>query len=715
MNFVFINPPREIAANNIWRIINSENPPLGIALLSAIWDEKGHSSQIIDAAALQLKIPEIITMINPATDFVGITATTPEISHALVIARKVREIFPNIKIIMGGAHPTVFHKELVGDKLCDMVVRNEGEIPIVELAKGTPCNLIPNLTWRKSDNEVVVNPDAETYVDLNTLPLPAYHKLPMHLYHSALGAARQAPSIGMITTRGCPGKCTFCFSGMFGSQIRFTSAVRIVEHIEHLQNNYGIREISFYDDTFTANKKNVAELCQLILLKNIKLSWSCFSRVDSVTPELLLLMKKAGCHQIMYGFETVDTNILKNINKGTNLEQSKKAIDWTQAAKINVRGAFMLGNPGETITSMGKTINYATTMAIPFAVFNITTPYPGTAMYKEFSTKNLLMHQNWDLYNLAEPILTLDTVSGDAVKQYYYKAYRDFYLRPGFILKHIFSRHTLAELLIYVKAVSKVTGLLFRNAFSKQSLQGAMLVSNNLVKKNKYSFFCPAYYDENNIAKVVEKAVSLFSEIAQDYEICIINDGSPDETGKVCEELSKKYEKVKVIHHKTNLGYGVALKDGFLHANKFEYVCFTDGDNQYDVYDFKKMIPLLPEYDMIIGSRKQNANSNIRKVISFCYNFSVRLLFGTKFRDMGAALRIVKRSAVNNISILCDGSFAPAEIIIKLHKLDYKIGIVPISSYPRIYGKSTSLSPKNFAKTILEMLKVLINVRLKRY
>lgn len=471
MNFVFINPPRKIAPNNIWRIINSENPPLGIALLSAIWDGQGQSSQIIDAAALKLKIPEIIAMINPTTDFVGITATTPEISSAVNIAQKVREIHPNIKIIMGGAHPTVFHKELVRDRICDMVVRNEGEFTITELAKGTPYNLIPNLTWRKSDNEIVANPDAETYVDLNNLPLPAYHKLPMHLYHSALGAAKKEPSIGMVTSRGCPGKCTFCFSGMFGSRVRFMSPLRIIEHIEHLQKNYGIREISFYDDTFTSNKKNVAGLCQLILSREIKLSWSCFSRVDSVTPELLLLMKKAGCHQIMYGFETVDENILKNINKEINLDQFQKAIEWTKAAKINIRGAFMLGNPGETKSSMEKTINFARKTRIPFAVFNITTPYPGTAMYKEFSARNLLLHQNWELYNLAEPILKLDTVSGEAIKQYYYKAYRDFYLRPDFILRQIFSKHTLAELLIYAKAVSKLTGSLLSNVFPKKACE----------------------------------------------------------------------------------------------------------------------------------------------------------------------------------------------------------------------------------------------------
>lgn len=236
-----------------------------------------------------------------------------------------------------------------------------------------------------------------------------------------------------------------------------------------------------------------------------------------------------------------------------------------------------------------------------------------------------------------------------------------------------------------------------------------------IMKKNTYSFFCPAYYDEKNIAIVVEKAVSLFSEIAENYEIYLINDGSPDDTGKVCEKLSEKYEKVKVIHHKINLGYGATLKDGFLNANKFEYICFTDGDNQYDVYDFKKMIPLLPEYDMVIGEREHNANSDLRKFISLCYNFSVRLFFGVNFKDMGAALRIVRKSAVNNINIICSGSFAPAEIVIKLHKMGHKIGVVPISSYPRIHGKSTSLSPKNIMKTIMEMLKVMVNIRQKRF
>jgi len=181
MHFVFINPPRKIESDNIWSIINSANPPLGLALLAAIWDRQGHSSQIIDAAVLNLSAGEIIERINPATDFVGITATTPEISGAVKIARLLREKLPRIRIVMGGAHPTVFHRELIRDNICDMVVRNEGEKAVMMLAGGMPCDLIPNLTWRNADHEIIVNRDAETYADLNELPLPAYDKLPMHL------------------------------------------------------------------------------------------------------------------------------------------------------------------------------------------------------------------------------------------------------------------------------------------------------------------------------------------------------------------------------------------------------------------------------------------------------------------------------------------------------------------------------------------------------
>jgi len=297
----------------------------------------------------------------------------------------------------------------------------------------------------------------------------------MHLYHSALGAARWQPSIGMVTSRGCPGKCTFCFSEMLGQQVRLTSPFRIIEHIEYLQKDFGIREISFYDDTFTTSIDHVIEFCRQILEKRNKISWSCFARVDTVTPDLLRLMKRAGCHQIMYGFETTEATILKNINKKINVEQFQKAIAWTRTAKINIRGAFMLGSPGETEASMRKTIDFAKKGGIQLAIFNITTPYPGTAMYKEFSRKNSLLHQNWDLYNLGQPVLKLDTVSAEVVRRYYYKGYREFYLRPAFIFRYFFSIRTFSEIRTYSNAIFKISFGLLKSIFS------------NLFKKEKTS------------------------------------------------------------------------------------------------------------------------------------------------------------------------------------------------------------------------------------
>jgi radical SAM superfamily enzyme YgiQ (UPF0313 family) len=290
----------------------------------------------------------------------------------------------------------------------------------------------------------------------------------MSLYHSALGAARKKPSIGMITSRGCPGKCHFCFSEMFGVKIRWMSPERILEHILLLKQRYGIREISFYDDTFTADHNRIAVLCQMLLNQKVKISWSCFARVDTVSPDLLLLMKKAGCHQVMYGFETSDETILDRFNKRTNLEQAQNAIRWTKAADINIRGAFMLGSPGETAESIRSTIAFAKKSGIQLAIFNITTPYPGTPLYREFLSKNALLHQNWDLYNRSEPVLNLDTLTPQEVKDFYYKSYREFYLRPVFILRHILKIRTFSEFTISVEALLKMIHLLFRKLFHRQ-------------------------------------------------------------------------------------------------------------------------------------------------------------------------------------------------------------------------------------------------------
>ena len=182
--------------------------------------------------------------------------------------------------------------------------------------------------------------------------------------------------------------------------------------------------------------------------------------MDTVTPEILRIMKKAGCHQICYGFESADESVLQNINKRISAKNVRNAATWTREAGIDIRGAFMLGNPGETEESIRKTIDYSRDLGIQFSTFNIATPFPGTAMFAWAQKEGVLGHENWDLYDLAHPVLELPTVSTAVVQDCYYRAYREFYLRPSYIVKRLLSIRTGYEMIMYVKAFMGIVSLL---------------------------------------------------------------------------------------------------------------------------------------------------------------------------------------------------------------------------------------------------------------
>ena len=436
MRFLLINPARKVKRDNIWSVVKSMTPPIGLAVLAAVLEERGIPTDIIDAQALQLTPEEVVARaaINGDYDIIGLTATTPEIASATFTAQLMRQAFPKARILFGGVHPTIFHQELVKDGIADFVIRGEGEEPIVSLAILEDLNKVPSLTWKSDAGEVIVNPQAEKHVNLDDLPLPAYHKLPMERYRSALGAARRSPSLGMITSRGCPGSCTFCYSGMFGKKIRYVSADLVFDHIIFLQKNYAIKEISFYDDTFTSDRERVVALCTRLIEDHVNISWSCFARVDTVDQELLCLMRKAGCHQVMYGFESSDDSVLKTINKRVTTGNYSEIVRMTRSADIDIRGAFMLGSPGETEQSLVDTVRFSTKLNIQYAIFNITTPYPGTALYTWANKQGYLIHRNWECYDLAHPVMELPGLSARTLERHYKRAYRSFYLRPGYVL-----------------------------------------------------------------------------------------------------------------------------------------------------------------------------------------------------------------------------------------------------------------------------------------
>lgn len=217
------------------------------------------------------------------------------------------------------------------------------------------------------------------------------------------------------------------------------------------------------------------------------------------------------------------------------------------------------------------------------------------------------------------------------------------------------------------------------------------------------SVFFPAYYDEKNIEKVVTKAVEVVESLhMKDYEILIIEDGSPDKTGEVADALAKEFPKVRVIHHPKNLGYGATLRDGFLNA-KMDYVFYTDGDNQFDLDELKKFVALIPFSDIVVGYRKEKQYSLYRKFTSLCYNYLLRLIFDIHYWDIDCAFKLFKADLFKKIEIKSIDAFIDAEIILKAEQLGYIVTELGVKHLPRIDGISTGARPSVIFRTIKEV------------
>jgi anaerobic magnesium-protoporphyrin IX monomethyl ester cyclase len=440
MKVLLINPRKTFQAGNIWKSVMGFIPPMGLAQLAAYLREKKAEVSIIDANAelldedgLKNRIIETIKK-SGIPQFTGVTASTNTFFPAINAAKIAKELMPGTSLIAGGIHATILPDDFLKYDFIDNCIRGEGEIPFFELISGKNKNSILSLSYKENGN-IIHNSLGPVLDNLDSLPLPAYDLLPMSRYKPSLGSYKKLPAVGMVTSRGCPGKCTFCYGQYFGKKIRYHSAERILAEILHLKEFYGIREISFYDDTFTAVRPNLVKFCNLLINRRIDLSWSCFSRTDLINRDLLKLMKTAGCHQICYGIESGDEEILRNIQKNVSLETAKEAITLTKTAGIEARATFMIGNPGETVKTLKKTFWFAADIDPDIALFNITTPFPGTAMFEWASSNGYINTYNWADYDLSKPVMNIPGMTADEISRYYKLFNKRFYLRPWYLMR----------------------------------------------------------------------------------------------------------------------------------------------------------------------------------------------------------------------------------------------------------------------------------------
>jgi glycosyltransferase involved in cell wall biosynthesis len=223
-------------------------------------------------------------------------------------------------------------------------------------------------------------------------------------------------------------------------------------------------------------------------------------------------------------------------------------------------------------------------------------------------------------------------------------------------------------------------------------------------RQDSLSVFFPVFNDELTVRRVAEKALRVASGLTDDYEVVIVNDGSPDNSGSVADGVAKEYEFVRVIHHPRNLGYGAAVRSGLAACRK-DWICFTDGDDEYDLYDLKKLWKLRDFYDLIITFRYVRRYSGFRIVISQIYNRLLRRLFYLRFRDVSTGLRLVRREIIEDIELRSDSPFIGAEIAIKTMLKGYRVGELGIQMFPREFGTGSSTSPENIYRTVVDMLR----------
>ena len=425
---LLINPPWVSKDENIWNGIKAAMPPLSLLSIAAYLEQQGVSVQILDVHIEKLTAQQVKDRIRTANPkWVGMTVMTATSVPAHKIARLVKEAAPSAKVVMGGVHAEAMPLESLSNSAVDYVVRGDGEETFLKMITGDDPTKLNGVSWRNGDLSVN-NPPIEVNTELDAYPMPAYHLVPMDMYYPTIGAYRRLPAINMLMTRGCPGKCTFCNSA--NTTLRSRSPERVVEEIEYLRDTFGIREIQFYDDTFTVNRKNVMRFCELMVERKVDVSWVAFIRADCFNDEMAASMKRAGCHQVLIGVESGDDEILRNIRKTIHRDRTKQSISIARKHGIESRCAFIFGNMGDTLETMQRTLDYSIELDPDLGLYNISTPYPGTQLFQWAKDNGYLVTEEWSEYELSRFLLRLPTVSEKEVFDFYAYAHKKFYTRP---------------------------------------------------------------------------------------------------------------------------------------------------------------------------------------------------------------------------------------------------------------------------------------------
>jgi radical SAM superfamily enzyme YgiQ (UPF0313 family) len=410
-----------------------------------------HDIKILDCQVLRLSEEEIKKEIREyKPDVVGVCAWTDFWYDAWRCIQLAKEVDPTIHVTVGGPHIGIYSSVTLEHSGCDSVIVGDGEIPFFWLvnALSNDCKPkeLPGLHFKEHG---VKKGDQEFYIhaDLDTLPHPDRLMLPYQSYHSVV--AKNDYVTTMITSRGCPYKCTFCKLSF--QKVLSRSADDVLNELEAIA-ALGIREIEVYDDTFTWSKKRLIDICKGIVERGLEFDWAIRDRVSGPTPETMEWLAKAGCQRIHFGVESGSNKTLQTIKKSIDTDQAIQAVALAKKHGIQVLTYFMLGLPGETLEDMRETIRFAKRLDPDYSTFSVTVPYAGTEMYEDALKKGVIPVDYWLEYaknptpNFVVPYFWEEHLNKRQLLDIRDEATRSFYFRPKYVFKQLRNSSSVGEI-----------------------------------------------------------------------------------------------------------------------------------------------------------------------------------------------------------------------------------------------------------------------------
>ena len=460
MRILLVSPDSKVW-NSRAHIHNGLGYLAGALLANGYTDVTLHDGAVEDQSVAQ--VLDRARVENRAYDVVGISAPTVLIENAWQTARDAQA--RGAITILGGPHLTLEPDESMQRPEVDLVVRGEGEDAIVEVMRvlesvnsqqstvnSPQLSNILGLSWRDADGKIQHNFDRPLRPDLDSIPLPAYHLFKIERYTNLQpltdGLDPHARAYTIVTSRGCPYKCTYCSKPITGDTWRGRSVENVVKEWRMLVKDFRATEIGVTDDIWNLDLKRAKELCRALIDEGLNtVPWVTIHgmKVNHTDLELFQLMKKAGCKRVGFGVESGDEYVLKRVvKKSQTLDQVRAAFKNAKAAGLQTMGFFIYGMPGETEETMEKTTQFALELNPDLANFMIAAPFPGTELWKLIEKEGILFSHTWDDYAIHsdKAHFQVGDLTAELVERKWHEAYRRFYFRPSRLARRLVMRDT---------------------------------------------------------------------------------------------------------------------------------------------------------------------------------------------------------------------------------------------------------------------------------